>query len=83
MKPGWKTSEAALSALAAIVAIILSVDAPADAWWVKIAGIVGTVLASLGYTWSRTAVKAADSAARAVEVAASSPRDASPPSGSI
>lgn len=56
-RPGWKTSEAILSALAMIVSYISTLDLPQDAWWVKIIAALAAMLSALGYTWSRTRVK--------------------------
>jgi hypothetical protein len=57
-KAGIKSTEFWLSLSAVIVgAFMASGIFPADHIAVKVAGIVATVLASLGYTWSRTQAK--------------------------
>ena len=57
-RPGWRTTEFWLSLLAVIVAYLLTTDlGEGDDWVAKGLAIVATVLASLGYTASRTLVK--------------------------
>ena len=55
-KPGYKTSEFWLTIAAVLVAAVLSsgLENPAV---LKIAGIVGSVLAAMGYTYNRTKAK--------------------------
>lgn len=55
-KPGYKTSEFWLSMAAVVVASVISsgIDNPAV---LKIAGVIGTVLTAMGYTYSRTKAK--------------------------
>ena len=57
-KPGWKTSEAWLSFLAMVIGSLPSSGLlPASGESTKIVGLAITLLAALGYTASRTAVK--------------------------
>lgn len=57
-KPGIKTTEFWLSSVAAICGVLMTGGFFADdSVVVRVAGAVATVLASLGYTWSRTVTK--------------------------
>ena len=57
-KPGWKTSEFWLGTLAAlVVAFLASGVLPPEHIAIKIAGMVATTLAALGYGAMRTAGK--------------------------
>jgi len=59
MKPGWKTTEFWLSLLAVAVTVLMSSDVlPEDSSAVKIASSVSAMLAALGYTVVRSAIKA-------------------------
>ena len=59
---GYKTSEFYISAFVAIVGVLLASGViPADTVWDKIAGAILAGLAALGYTGSRTRIKAAAS----------------------
>lgn len=55
-KPGYKTSEFWLSLVAVVVAALMSsgIENPAV---LKAAGIVGTVLTAMGYTYARAKTK--------------------------
>ena len=55
-KPGYKTTEFWLSLAAVLVASVLSsgLENPAV---LKAAGIIGSVLAAMGYTYARAKVK--------------------------
>lgn len=58
-KPGWKTTEFWLTTIAAVLGAILgSGIVPEVGIWAQIAGVVTTLLATLGYQVSRTKVKA-------------------------
>jgi hypothetical protein len=60
VSPGWRTSEHLLTLAAMLVGALLASNIiPADSVWLRVAGLVSTLLAALGYTWSRTAIKAA------------------------
>ena len=63
-KPGYKTTEFWLSAVATLIGIVLASGAmdtvAADSWVTKVVGGVVAVLAALGYTASRAKVKAKD-----------------------
>lgn len=70
---GWVSSELWLSMAAVVVGAVLSSGIlPEDSPWIKVLGIVAAVLASLGYTWARTALKLAASRG-AVELARNKP----------
>lgn len=57
-KPGWKTSEFWLSLAAVVVAAVLGSGLlPEGSPWAVGLGIAAAVLASLGYTAARTALK--------------------------
>jgi hypothetical protein len=57
-KPGWKTSEFWLSSLATVGGILLASGAVAEGTAAaQVVGGIVAVLASLGYTASRTALK--------------------------
>ncbi len=55
-KPGYKTSEFWLSLAAVVVASLLSsgVENPAV---LKVAGVIGTILTAMGYTYARAKTK--------------------------
>ena len=60
VSPGWRTSEHLLTVAAMIVGVLLASDIiPAGSVWLRIAGLASTLLAALGYTYSRTIIKAA------------------------
>ena len=57
-KPGWMTSEHALSIVALLLTAGYTTGAiPTDGLWAKLAAVLAVVLISLGYTVSRTLVK--------------------------
>jgi hypothetical protein len=57
---GWRSSEFWLSVAAMLVGTLLDSGLiPSDSIWTKLAGVAMTILAALGYTYSRGAVKAA------------------------
>lgn len=59
-KPGWLTSEHALSVIALLLTAGYTTGAiPTDGLWAKLAAVLAVVLISLGYTVSRTMVKLA------------------------
>jgi len=79
MKNGTSTSEFALSLVAMVAglaAFVLGALLGDTHQATQLAGLVVSGLSGLGYTWSRTAVKRADSASRAV-LGASSPAGSS------
>ena len=61
LKPGWKTTEFWLTAVAWIIGLLLAsgaLDGLAETHWaVKVVGIIGAALATLGYEASRAKVK--------------------------
>ena len=61
-KPGFKTSEFWLTALAVIVGLLIASDVLVplgeNHWAVKLVGLVSAALASMGYTAARGKVKA-------------------------
>lgn len=58
VKPGWKTSEFWLVVATNIVGTIIQFDMiPAESPIFKIVAFIAQVLATLGYTYSRTQVK--------------------------
>lgn len=58
VKPGYKTTEFWLTAGASLVGLaIASGVVPETGTWPKIVALVVSILAALGYTVSRTAVK--------------------------
>ncbi len=59
VKPGHKTSEAALTVLAIVVGATLASGILTSNTLVQLFGIAQMTLAGLGYTWSRTLVKTA------------------------
>ncbi len=62
MKPGWKTSEFWLALAANVIGATLAAGIlPAESKIAQIAGAAMMVLSTLGYTYSRASVKAADS----------------------
>jgi hypothetical protein len=70
-KPGYKTTEFWLSMAAIIVgALLASGVLPADSVWLKVAGIVSSVLGAIGYTANRTVVKYSTLKADALKEAA-------------
>lgn len=85
MKPGWKTTEFALSTLAALVGALLTSGLWADGSTpMRIAGVASIVLASIGYSWSRGAAKSAANTSQIAGgdlVNAASPKDAAPTGG--
>lgn len=59
-KPGYKTTEFGLNLAAAVVGALLASGLLTDgSTYARIAGMAAMLLSSLGYTWSRTAVKTA------------------------
>lgn len=56
-KPGWKTSEFALSIVAIALTTVYASGALTNSTALAIAGVIATVLTKLGYTVSRTIVK--------------------------
>jgi len=56
VKPGWKTTEFWLSLLAIGVSLVTALFNP-QSTIAQIAGVIGAVLASLGYSASRSSVK--------------------------
>jgi hypothetical protein len=59
-KPGFKTTEFWISLAAVLVgAVVASGIIPADSVWERVAGLVVSALAALGYTGARLAVKTA------------------------
>ena len=62
VKPGWRTTEFALSALAALVGLAIAggfIDLDGVSAADKIAGLVCSALAAVGYSVSRSKTKAA------------------------
>lgn len=62
VKPGWRTTEFALSTLCALLGIAIAggfVDLEGVATADKVAGLIASGLAALGYSVSRGKVKAA------------------------
>ena len=58
--PGWKTTEFWLTLAAVVVSYLVSTELGDEStWWGKVIAIVATVLAALGYTAGRAAVKKA------------------------
>jgi hypothetical protein len=60
-KPGYKTSEFWMSAVAVLVGLLMSsgvIDAGSS--WDKAVGLVAAALAAMGYTSNRAAVKSAE-----------------------
>lgn len=67
-KPGWKTTEFVFCVLAFLLSSVLALDVfDAGSKWLQVVGAIGALLTSLGYTVSRTSVKA--NAQRAIDVA--------------
>lgn len=59
VKPGYKTTEFWLSAVATIVGLVLASGiVPSNGPWVQVTGLITGVLGALGYTVSRGSVKA-------------------------
>lgn len=57
-KPGYKTTEFWLTAVATFVGLIMASDIiPSDGIWPKITGLVVALLSSMGYTVSRGMAK--------------------------
>lgn len=57
-KPGYKTTEFYLTLAAVAVGLFLASGALPDTHWaVKLAGFVGSALASMGYAYNRTQSK--------------------------
>lgn len=60
ISPGWKSSEHWLSLAAMVIGALLASDLiPSGSVWLRVAGLASTLLAAMGYTWSRTALKVA------------------------
>jgi hypothetical protein len=62
IKPGWKSTEFILSSLVALLGIAVAggfVDLEGASAVDKVAGLIATTLAALGYSLSRGKVKAA------------------------
>jgi type IV secretory pathway TrbF-like protein len=55
-KPGWKTTE--LWGVGTVAVIIQDAMNKSDDWRVQAAGCVALALLAVGYTWSRSKVKA-------------------------
>ena len=63
MKPGWKTTEFILSTLTALLGIAIAggfIDIEGVSALDKIAGLTAAALAAVGYSVSRSKVKAAE-----------------------
>lgn len=61
VKPGYKTTEFWLALAAIVVGVLLASGAfGAEGWPIQVLGVAQMVLAKLGYTWSRTALKKGD-----------------------
>lgn len=59
-RPGWQTSEFALSAVTAMLGIMLTSGVVADGTiWARMIGATLALLSTLGYTYGRSTVKAA------------------------
>lgn len=57
-RPGWRTTEFWLTALAVLVGLLLASGAlPADSAVARAVGAIASALASTGYSWSRAKVK--------------------------
>jgi hypothetical protein len=59
-KPGYKTSEFWLTAVAMIVALLLASGALTNELMLQVAGIIASALAALGYDYSRGKAKSGD-----------------------
>jgi hypothetical protein len=79
-KPGWKSSEFALKLLAVLISALLASGLlPEGSVPLKLATIVGTLLAALGYAGLRSWVKVTDSKSAALaEAAAPGPSQPQP-----
>ena len=62
MKPGIRSTEFWLAAVVALAGALATVYA--DAEWAKVAGLVAAALASAGYGFARSQVKAAETLER-------------------
>jgi len=59
-RPGWMTSEFALSAIANVLGYLMASGVIADGTlWARLIGAALALLATLGYTYGRSAIKAA------------------------
>ena len=59
ISPGWKSSEHLLTVAAMVVGVLLASDIiPSGSVWLRVAGLASTLLAAMGYTYSRTMIKA-------------------------
>lgn len=76
-KPGWQTSEFWLALAAMVVGSLLAAGVfPAAGAVAQVLGFVASVLATLGYTYSRAVVKSTDAKVEATKAMAA----ANPPS---
>lgn len=67
MRPGYKTTEFWLSALATLLGLFVASGALGDDhYFMKVAGMALSALAALGYSAARAKVKSAESLAAAV-----------------
>lgn len=58
IKPGYKTTEFWLTAVASLTSLLILSDAiPTDSLLEKLVGVVSTILGALGYTVARTYAK--------------------------
>lgn len=58
VKPGYKTTEFWLTAVATLVGLVMAADIiPSDGMWPKITGLVVAMLTSMGYNVSRSIAK--------------------------
>lgn len=79
MKPGYKSTEFALTVLAIVVTILMASGLFGETGVAyKALAFASSTLAALGYTYGRSLVKAADSQAKALIEA--SKQDEQPPS---
>ncbi len=66
--PGYRTSEYWISLFAVLVGAFLASGAFApDSVWMKLAGLLATILGALGYTVSRTMLKSTAAKAEALK----------------
>lgn len=70
-KPGYKTTEFWLMLAAMVVSTLAASGAFGDGW-IRALGVVGDMLAALGYAGNRSFVKGKTSAERAISNAAAS-----------
>lgn len=74
-KPGYKTTEFWLTAVASLVGLTLASGLiPVDSEVFKIVGFAGAILGSMGYQVSRGTAKKNDAAAQIEEARAADPR---------